>query len=81
MTSFPNTEALCHEAEALPHCSGPCDQGRIECPTPEACCVRTHLGSPVRYDRDSASMLRTLVVAVLVVLLCAGAAHLLARMA
>lgn len=38
------------EPTILPHiqCSGPCDQGRIPCPTPEACEVR----EPDFYGRE-----------------------------
>lgn len=58
---------IMHEDES-PACSGPCDQGRKPCPTPEACEMN---------DADIVGMAKGLVIAVALVAAAIGCASLI----
>lgn len=53
-------------------CTGPCQQGRLPCPTPQAC------EQPAPASGARVGVLLVLVSAVIAVLLCAALAHWLA---
>jgi hypothetical protein len=62
------------EPDVLPHysrCTGPCDQGRKLCPTPEACCLASDTeaeGSTRAFTRPLFLAIALVALAVIVVL-------------
>lgn len=43
---IPRNRPMFAETRPVPHCSGPCQQGRRACPTPEACQAPDESGLP-----------------------------------